>query len=694
MDNERTILENTIKKTIFEDERTVLENFNDKTIIENLNNLNNNEKTIIEKNTNKPLTEKLNNFKKNKIIKEFPALGSEADIYLLENGFILKLYRKGITINEEILIKIKKLSEKNPYIIRVIDFGFDREKNRYYEIMEYAKYGSVGDFFIESPANKTQIKTLVSQINEALKYIHQEGIIHRDLKPTNILVKSVNPLIFAISDFGISSVLDNNATKKLTQIKGTPVYSAPESFTGIIGQEVDYWSLGMIILEILHKNPFKGLNPQTIMFKITSESVEISKDIDDDVKTLLQGLLTQNRKYRWGYSQVKNWLEGKEEKVYYSFKESKNVTKYNFLGKKFNTLEELIKEATKDKDTFQKFITFVKRGYINQQLMENGEVELDLQLSEIIEEESSNILLGVAVIKLFAPNLIPKIYGISFDALNLLRILYKGKNKKSLTNEENQIYYILNSYHKREKLFKYLKDKKLEESFKIYSDIKKKTNNELFSIRVTANYINPENIMPTNYKEAIEENLVEILITPITKKQLNLLNNTLEKLEFDKIEETLIKNLDIEEFKLVRDALRNIPENVNNQDIEKTIKKIEEIFENNEKNLVPKEIKNLLYTGYEELHKLVEDISALLKISQNIKTLDKIEKKEFNNIQNIYRTLYIDKDYLIPSEAKYILNFDVENISLKDWEYVITDFKIAKNFYIENKKEIDELIGS
>ena len=673
MNEDKTLLENF-------DDKTVLENFSDKTVIEN------DEKTIVE-----APKEKINTFRNYKIIKEFPALGSEADIYLLENGFILKLYRKGITINEELISKIKDLSEKNPSIIKIIDFGFDEKKGRYYEIMEYARYGSAGDFFISTPATKEQIKTFVSQINSILKDIHEKGIIHRDLKPTNILIKSVNPLIFAVSDFGISSILDENATKKFTQVRGTPVYSAPESFTGIMGKEVDYWALGMIILEIIHKNPFKGLNPQTIMFKITSESVDVSEDIDDEIKTLVKGLLTQNRKYRWGYNQVKNWLEGKEEKVYYSFKESKNKI-YKFLDKRFNTLEELIKEATKDKDTFQKFITFVKRGYINQQLMENGETELDIKLSEIIEEESSNILLAAGVIKLLAPNLTPTVYGIKLDTLNLLRIFYKGKNKTTLTNEEKQIYYILNSYQKREKLFKYLKNKSLERAFRIYFDLKKKTYKELFAIRVAANYINPENIMPKDYTKFLENDFVDALITPITKRQLSLVNFALKEFGFEEIYKSYIENLDADDFKFVRDNFRIIPDNLTKEFVKKALKGVKESNLDYEKDVIPKEIKTLLDENSVEENRLIEDICSFLFAAVDVDIIEKIDKNEFEKIQKIYRNLKIE-DYLIPFEAKYILDFYVESISLKNWYLIVENYKTSKAFYEENKEEIDEIIG-
>ena len=58
----------------------------------------------------------LRNFREYEIIKQLPAQGGEADIYVIsKNGkrFILKLYRFGIDPNLDALKKIKKITNEN-----------------------------------------------------------------------------------------------------------------------------------------------------------------------------------------------------------------------------------------------------------------------------------------------------------------------------------------------------------------------------------------------------------------------------------------------------------------------------------------------------------------------------------------------------------------------------------------------------
>jgi serine/threonine protein kinase len=44
----------------------------------------------------------------------------------------------------------------------------------------------------ESLMEEKNIKTIIHQIGNGLKYLHEYGIIHRDLNPQNMLVKRIN----------------------------------------------------------------------------------------------------------------------------------------------------------------------------------------------------------------------------------------------------------------------------------------------------------------------------------------------------------------------------------------------------------------------------------------------------------------------------------------------------------------------
>jgi serine/threonine protein kinase len=172
-------------KTVLESDKTILETLNDKTTIET-------DKTIIEDDINVNNDNlSLQTFRSYEIVNEFEIMGSEADTFLIkkdEKEFFLKLYRRGVKVNEELLELIYKLSKEYEYFNEIIEFGYDEKLKRYYEVSKYLSKGIIKELDFNNR------KSFIKQLNEALNILHKNNIIHRDLKPTNILIQEDNPL--------------------------------------------------------------------------------------------------------------------------------------------------------------------------------------------------------------------------------------------------------------------------------------------------------------------------------------------------------------------------------------------------------------------------------------------------------------------------------------------------------------------
>jgi serine/threonine protein kinase len=292
---------------------------NEETKIENL--------TKIEKTTSSSST--IHSFQDYEIIQELPASGAEADNFLIQKNhtqFFLKLYRKGMNPNIELLINLKELSQKlKEHVVEIFDVGFDNQLQRYFEIMEFVPYGDIRPLIKEIqslPQNEKfpQIDLIIKEMAIALKFLHDHDIIHRDLKPSNILIRNKNPLDLVFIDFGISKKLDEELSKvATTSFKGTIYYIAPEEISNYFGKEIDWWHLGIIIYELLTgKNPFHKLSEQAVINLLTTKNIEIPKNIPEKYQTLLKGLLARDYEKRWNYQQVHDWLNGKTNiPVYY-----------------------------------------------------------------------------------------------------------------------------------------------------------------------------------------------------------------------------------------------------------------------------------------------------------------------------------------------------------------------------------------
>ncbi|KAK2743818.1 hypothetical protein FQN55_007038 [Onygenales sp. PD_40] len=89
------------------------------------------------------------------------------------------------------------------------------------------------------------VTLMACQILSATIYLHTEGHIHRDFKPVDILVKSIEPFVFVLSDFGLTC-RDHRKTSVGTQVYAAPrIHLRQQYWT----DAVDIWSIGVIIIQ-------------------------------------------------------------------------------------------------------------------------------------------------------------------------------------------------------------------------------------------------------------------------------------------------------------------------------------------------------------------------------------------------------------------------------------------------------------
>ena len=133
-----------------------------------------------------------------------------------------------------------------------------------------------------------------------LEHVHSKGIVYRDLKPENIVIdyEGYPKLI----DFGISKIVCGRTFSMV----GTPHYMAVEIIEGKgYGHLVDYWSLGVVIYELICGGlPFgdEEEEPYAIYEKILEHNLTFPQWVENNsaAQHLIEQLLSPNPSLRIG----------------------------------------------------------------------------------------------------------------------------------------------------------------------------------------------------------------------------------------------------------------------------------------------------------------------------------------------------------------------------------------------------------
>ena len=187
----------------------------------------------------------------------------------------------------------------------IIDLKASFQEGDYlFLVMEYSPGGDLMSLLIKKDIlTEEEAKFYTAELILAIESIHKLDCIHRDIKPDNILIDKTGHI--KLSDFGLAKVPDTiyeklqdnnyNDDKKSHQKNfscvGTAYYVAPEVLNKKgYGQEVDWWSVGVIFFEMLvGYAPFCSKDTSEVCYKILNwekylkipHKIKMSKEAED-----------------------------------------------------------------------------------------------------------------------------------------------------------------------------------------------------------------------------------------------------------------------------------------------------------------------------------------------------------------------------------------------------------------------------
>ena len=142
--------------------------------------------------------------------------------------------------NDEVFRKLKGIDTMSflPMIYEVTS-----EDNYLYVLEEYIEGMSLADYMLADKLfSKSEIKSILDNLCDALQILHGLGIVHRDIKPENVIIRNGSACLI---DLSIAKLINPNGSD--TKYLGTAGYAAPEQYG--ISQSLptaDIYALGVL----------------------------------------------------------------------------------------------------------------------------------------------------------------------------------------------------------------------------------------------------------------------------------------------------------------------------------------------------------------------------------------------------------------------------------------------------------------
>ena len=276
--------------------------------------------------------------------------GSFGQVFLVMNTINDKLYAIKHMSKESLSSKLNSLEGiyKEIYIQSRIDHPnilpilYVKETSTdFHLVLEYASGGSLFQFIRKNKyLDEPLAFSLFIQVVNAIYFLHKNNLIHRDIKPENILLFENNTI--KLCDFGWCVKLEEGQQRGT--FCGTTEYMSPELVNHEeYSKEIDVWSLGVLLYEMVHGySPFRpekpDFNAKDVIENIRLHKLKFHKNISEECKELIYHLLDEDPIKRYKVEEIFSSDFVKfYEKRNYALPDSYLFEKYKFKLSKFHS---------------------------------------------------------------------------------------------------------------------------------------------------------------------------------------------------------------------------------------------------------------------------------------------------------------------------------------------------------------------
>ncbi|MDX2308764.1 MAG: AAA domain-containing protein [Hyphomicrobium sp.] len=247
------------------------------------------------------------------VVAELPQTSPDADFYLVrreseDTVYVLRHFIAGMEPDPGLYAVLERL--ERPDVARLIAHG--RSDGRAYEVWEHVEGRTLGEFRHEIIGDLEAIEQIAVALIRTLSAFEQRGLRHGNLQPAVIRLRSISPPVTCVTDFASARIAEFDV--EASRFRQTSRYMAPEVVAEASTAASDWWSLGIILLEMLTDGRcFEGVHDRAFLLHLVARGVALPKDLEPRWRNLLEGLLTRNHENRWRSEQALRWVDGESD---------------------------------------------------------------------------------------------------------------------------------------------------------------------------------------------------------------------------------------------------------------------------------------------------------------------------------------------------------------------------------------------
>ncbi len=137
----------------------------------------------------------------------------------------------------------------------------------------------------DGPMSPREVRSVLKQVAQALRYAHSKGVVHRDVKPSNVAIDDKGHA--KLMDFGLAKVnrLEAEMREDDDIVLGTPYYMSPEQARGdALDLRTDVYNLGVLAFEMLTgERPYTGRTKSEVQRKHVQAPIPLPQDLNKQV---------------------------------------------------------------------------------------------------------------------------------------------------------------------------------------------------------------------------------------------------------------------------------------------------------------------------------------------------------------------------------------------------------------------------